>query len=57
MVHLYMQLLIFRLIKRTRKYKATMNNEGCFRGSMSVENDLDYYEIIKEILELSSLRS
>lgn len=41
--------------KENGKNKATMNSGVCVRGSIYGENDLDYYGILEEILELSYL--
>jgi len=39
--------------KNYRANKSTMNYGICVRGNIYGENDLDYYEIVEEILELS----
>lgn len=41
--------------KENGQNKATMNSGVCVQGSIYGENDLDYYGIIEEILELSYL--
>jgi hypothetical protein len=41
--------------KENGQNKATMNSGVCVRGSIYGENDLDYYGILEEILELSYL--
>ena len=43
--------------KESERNKATMNSGVCVRGSIYGENDLHYYGIIEEILELSYLGS
>ncbi|RDX90084.1 hypothetical protein CR513_28091, partial [Mucuna pruriens] len=53
----YNGIIVNGYTKESGQNKATMNSGVCVRGNIYGENDLDYYGIIEEILELSYLGS